>query len=440
MAAVFTCPPGSICPPPATDKVGPNNTKISYISSTTVTQGSDSKVNGSERVLYIVKNDTYQPAAISKDGGKTYQFSDPKYPLMAGVAGADLQNDLNKPTSAIHKNADAGIAKVLPKAGIKPTEQQSVVASTANQAPDPGTGDGAVARQGAEADAKTENKSTRNNFPTNLVYPENLAAAQQDVIKFNMVKYRPRKLSTGGDLNPVQDRVNGDIIGTVVLPIPNGISDTNLVNWGGDELNPLKALGVDIAMAGMTGGVGAAADSLAAGAGAVQNNTKTVQQLITSALTEAATGTQNLLSRTQGQVINPNMELLFLGPQLRPFNFTFKLASRSEAESKIIRSIIRFFKQGSSPIRTEANLFLKAPHTFQMQYLHKGQPHTYLNKFKECALQSFNVSYTPEGQYATFTDGAMVSYQITMQFQELEPIFNDDYTSLDQNKDTEIGF
>ena len=93
----------------------------------------------------------------------------------------------------------------------------------------------------------------------------------------------------------------------------------------------------------------------------------------------------------------------------------------------------------SSPIRTQSQLFLKAPHTFQLEYLHKNESHSYLNKFKECALQSFSVNYTPEGQYATFTDGAMVSYQITMQFQELEPIFNDDY-SIDQNKDIEIGY
>ena len=106
----------------------------------------------------------------------------------------------------------------------------------------------------------------------------------------------------------------------------------------------------------------------------------------------------------------------------------------------MIRKIIRFFKQGSAAQKSESNLFLKSPHTFQIEYLHKGKPHTYLNKFKECALQSFGVSYTPEGQYATFNDGAMVSYQISMQFQELDPIFNEDYTALDQNKDTEIGF
>ena len=113
--ASFTCPPGAICPPSAGEPIGANKTQIYYSTATTVTQGSDGKVNGAERVLYIEKNGSYKQAAISKDSGKTYQFSDPKYPLMAGVAGADLQNDLNNPTSGIHKNVDAGIAKVLPK-------------------------------------------------------------------------------------------------------------------------------------------------------------------------------------------------------------------------------------------------------------------------------------------------------------------------------------
>ena len=62
------------------------------------------------------------------------------------------------------------------------------------------------------------------------------------------------------------------------------------------------------------------------------------------------------------------------------------------------------------------------------------------DKIKECALTGFNVSYTPDGNYATFEDGVMTSYEISMTFQELEPIFNSDYTELDDNADTEIGY
>ena len=92
-----------------------------------------------------------------------------------------------------------------------------------------------------------------------------------------------------------------------------------------------------------------------------------------------------------------------------------------------------------SPQRTPSNIFLKSPHTFKIRYLHRGQngeEHKYIGKIKECALQNFTVDYTPEGQYATFYDGVMVSYEINMQFTELEPIFNEDN---DKNYG-EIGF
>ena len=445
--ASFTCPPGAICPPSAGEPIGANKTQIYYSTATTVTQGSDGKVNGAERVLYIEKNGSYQPAAISKDGGKTYNFSDPKYPLMDGVAGADLQNDLNNPASGIHKNVDAGIAKVLPKAGIPPTQQQSVVAATANQATNPG----AAESQGGDpnnaallADISTPAKGTRMSFSQTLRYPETLKSEHQDVISFNMLKYEPRKLSEGGTGNLGTFGQRSDfktrIIGKVTLPIPNGISDTNSVSWNGETITSAQKALADLASAGITGGLNSAATTAGNQVNQAVAAAPEIAQGLASYFTEQAVGVTNLLSRTQGAVQNPNLELLFSAPTLRPFNFTFKLASRSETESKIIRSIIRFFKQGMSPQRSQSNLFLKAPHTFQIQYLHRNEEHKFLNKFKECALQSFNVSYTPEGQYATFTDGAMVSYQITMQLQELEPIFNDDYTSLDQNKDTEIGY
>jgi hypothetical protein len=433
MAAVFTCPPGSICPPPATDKVGPNNTNISYISSTTVTQGSDGKVNGSERVLYIVKNDTYQPAAISKDGGKTYTFSDPKYPLMAGVAGADLQNDLNKPTSAIHKNADAGIAKVLPKEGIKPTEQQSVVASTANQAIT-GEIDSSIPGTG-ESVSGTFDKE--NQFG-NLKYPANLANDKQDVIKFSMLKYLP---SGVGATQPGGESARGglksgipkgrEIIGTTVLPIPNAISDSNLVSWGEDNMDAVKAALSAAAFSAITGGFSKGMENAGASLQAFAGESATGSFAAGTFAAAAAGGEgSKLLSRATGQVINPNLELLFNAPQLRPFSFTFKLAARSKEEGQTILKIINFFKRGMSPIRTDSNLFLKSPNTFAIEYLHMGATNPNIGRIKECALQSVTTSYTPEGQYATFSDGVMVSYSITMQFSELEPIFNSDYEGL----------
>ena len=78
--------------------------------------------------------------------------------------------------------------------------------------------------------------------------------------------------------------------------------------------------------------------------------------------------------------------------------------------------------------KSESNLFLKAPNTWRLAYKRPNDgTHPYLNLFKECAMTSFTVDYTPDGNYATFEDGVMTSYNITCGFNELEPIFENHY-------------
>lgn len=437
MAAVFTCPPGSICSPQAKTPVGPNKTGIFHASATKVTtQGSNGEVTAAETVVYIIKNDTFQPAAISKDGGKTYAFSDPNYPLMTGVAGADLQNDLKNPQGAIRKNVDAGVSQSVDKAGLKAVDKKTIVASTANNAPDSGT-DGGPAGPTDTGDAI---KTTKTSGFGDFVYPTGLGKTKQDVIKFTMLEYNPSGLGPvgqqrGGFGNARNEATDRKSAGTVVLPIPNGISDTNSCDWGADSMNALEAALAAAAFTGITDGLGAGVESFGKSLSAAIGEDKTGRG-IGAAFAGAAMGGDRaaILSRADGAVINPNLELLFTGPQLRPFQFTFKLSARDKNESKQIIKILNFFKRGMSPIKTESNLFLKAPNTFKIQYLHLGQSgkdHPYIGRIKECALQSVTTRYTPEGQYATFSDGVMVSYQLTMQFQELEPVFNSDYADIE---------
>ena len=139
------------------------------------------------------------------------------------------------------------------------------------------------------------------------------------------------------------------------------------------------------------------------------------------------------MQRTTGQVMNPNMELLFNGPSLRSFGFTFKLAPRTSQEAENIVKIIRLFKQKMAPVKSSGNLFLKSPDTWRIKYINgSGGNHEFLNKFKECAMMSASVNYTPDGRYATYSDGSMVSYNLTLNFQEIEPVFNTDYFKNEQ--------
>ena len=68
--------------------------------------------------------------------------------------------------------------------------------------------------------------------------------------------------------------------------------------------------------------------------------------------------------------------------------------------------------------------------------------HPAINIIKTCALLSMDVQYTPNGTYMTYEDPyrTMQAYQLTMQFGELDPIYDGDYTALDNDDDTVIGY
>lgn len=271
------------------------------------------------------------------------------------------------------------------------------------------------------------------------VYPEDLRSDDQDVVKFTMLEYVPQDFNTQNYGFSNEARLNARTsLGSVILPAPGGLQDSNSVEWSGQKMNALEAAGAALALTGIQEGFSNMFQEAQNIANTISSNAGETKTAIANAFAGAAVGVGGqLLTRTTGAVINPNMELLFQGPSLRQFSFQFKLSARSDAESARIVRILRFFKQGSAPQKSSSNLFLKSPNTFRIQYLHKNEDNKFINRIKECALQSVAVNYTPEGNYATFDDGAMVSYELTLAFSELEPIFNDDYNEFD---DTNIGY
>ena len=283
---------------------------------------------------------------------------------------------------------------------------------------------------------KEKNEDYKNPGGGAWVYPNALRKAKQDFLKIDMLEYKPKQrednpspnnLSGWKDRGPLQNRKS---IGTVMLPIPGGITSTDNVQWGGDKMDPAQTAMANIALTGIQEGLGKGVDELAKSTQAAVGSEDTRKALSTSIASAASGAGAQLLQRTEGAIINPNMELLFKDPGLRTFNFTWKLAPRSQAEARTVIAIIKFFKAGMAVKKSESNLFLKAPNTWRLAYKRPNDgTHPYLNLFKECAMTSFTVDYTPDGNYATFEDGVMTSYNITCGFNELEPIFENDYGS-----------
>ena len=327
------------------------------------------------------------------------------------------------------------------ESGLTPTNARSLLGNgtEAGESPIEST-DGLSTLPNRGQDLGEDRAGTRNKFG-NHVFPTSMDPGQ-DVLKFNMMKYVPKKFDqkTFGFEDRAKD-TRGRSIGSVILPIPAGIGDANAVSWGGNNMSAVQAALAQAALAAITESPGSGVDSLINSAQKVAGNSDDVGKALANTLAGMASGTQNLITRTTGAILNPNLDLLFQAPTLRPFNFNFSLSPRDPKEAETVMKIIRFFKQGMSPIRSKSNLFLKSPHTFQLQYLlregRRSREHPFINKFKECALQAFGVQYTPTGNYSTFSDGVMTQYNISMTFTELEPVFNDDYGDQDL---AEIGF
>lgn len=441
--ATFNCPPGSICTDQAGDLVGgriikdtrgrvrrdPSNpgTKIYYTTATKVNQDTSGQVTGGTTDVYIIKDGEFVKAATTNDGGKTYTYTD--------AAGADFRKDLSNQNSNLNKNIDAQLARKFDADPNLKRAKPKLVDGTKNNAPSEPGEDPQGGSTPTQEPVKLENVKERTNYEgsnTPLKYPITLNTQYQDYLKITMVEYVPRGLSpgTGDQSGAIASRPNqvGDrkILKNIILPIPAGIGDSNTLNWSSSEIDAFSVAGANILGEGIANGAEGAATAVGEESAKVQQNTAAIQQAATSAIVQSVTGV-NKLQRDQGAVLNNSMELLFNGPQLRSFNFTFRLSARSKEESATIQKIIRTLKQGMSAKKANNFLFIKSPHTFFLGYYRNQELHPFLNKFKECALTGLNVSYTPDGNYSTFYDGAITSYEMTMTFQELEPVFDSDY-------------
>lgn len=246
-------------------------------------------------------------------------------------------------------------------------------------------------------------------------------------------------------------------LGYVTLPMPSDISETNSVGWGEDSLSNVARLAMpELVKAASSAAVGEMATAAQSGYTAAVNVLKGAGPRLAQYLATNAAGSivkkfgvnvnpESYISRATGTAINPNMELLFNGPKLRQFGFQFKMTPRDKTEAVQIRKILRFFKKGMSPKRSNAleeSFFLGAPNVFKIQFLsgENGSDLKSIGRIKTCALVSFSANYTPDGFYAAYNDPNVgsqpIAVTIQLGFTELTPVFSDEY---DGGTSDEVG-
>lgn len=315
-------------------------------------------------------------------------------------------------------------------------------------------------------------------FAKDLYYPIDILRNRQDTLHITQYKYKSPnqdifKSSTSDILNKglTKNSVLKERLGKVVLPMPNVVNDSNNVKWGGDEMNAFTTAAASTiiqkpaeALAALGGGqaLGQLAKSLginqSLGTNAPPailraylgmqggiNNASTLAALYSFILSKYQfdVSPESILSRGLGVVPNSNLQLLFNNVTLRNFNFTYTLSPRSENEALDVNMILRFFKQGMAAKKKEVqagagSLYLGTPNVFKLEYKTDGNSSINgVNKFKICALTGFAVNYSPRGQWMAYDKGQPASVVMTMQFNELEPIYDTDYQENPSRDDLE---
>jgi len=277
----------------------------------------------------------------------------------------------------------------------------------------------------------------------------------------NDLKYTRSVQRSGPD-----NYVRGEYQGGVILPMPK-VSDSNGAEWGKSDLNvfelgaaSLGATAMDtlsdpldaFTSMGNTFGLGDQNKKFNKLSEAEQGNIlrSDMQRKFSDtalgspkAMGQAGMGiaatqlgklagldisADEFLARSTGRILNPNAELLFQGPVLRDFGFKFLMIARSEAEAKMIRSIIRFFKIGSAPVYNGGPALLGTPNIFKLEYKAGSKKLNTVNKFNEMALRTITVDYAPDGFWSAYQDSHPVAIVLNLQFSELKPIYQRNHT------------
>ena len=455
---------------------GSKNDKKVTIRTVTAWTKKDSKVQSSTTVIYALdnKNDKWQPVGITDDGGTTIKLSgDDRYPLVGD--NDDLKNNFT-----YYEELTEGLQDTQDRSGlgIKNNVYNSIDESTLNGSGEGGTlvdnvlvnmsdSESSKIRSGfrgrgrGEADPEEQDGSrpvpnpggstTDQIFSSpifssqGLSYPIDLDLNTQDALKITIHQRKPREFSGGQRNERFFDRgVNNQdgtikALATIYLPVSGNISDSSNVDYNSNSLNFLQGFAIQTLTDAVKGKVGGdIGQDISKAFGNIGEQNLPIRNLVGDyAAATALKGlvgqsVNNIQSRFSGQILNPNMELLFNGPKLRNFQFQYRLTPRERDESVRIQQIITAIKRHMAPKRGKnGGFFLGAPDFFRLQYLYRNSNHRFLNRFKDCALIGFDINYAPEGTYATYPDGGMHSYLMTMRFAELDPIYFEDYEDND---------
>jgi hypothetical protein len=292
-----------------------------------------------------------------------------------------------------------------------------------------------------------------------LRYPNKMLEGDCDYVKFTFYQYTSPFNAEGGGgptilggapgINQYNKSING-LKGTgmtVLMYMPEDINADYGASWSGVNISnvaqgALKSFGGTAGIFKNGGldaaGIGTAIDGILGAFNTAAGNAMTkgtgAANLLSDALSKANFGSlsvNDIFAATTQQILNPNTEVLYKGPKMRDFSLSFKMAPRDDTEAKKIKQIIHAFKYATLPTYGSAGdkenaSFIKVPQIVDVSFMKGTSENPWVSQFKPCAITGFDISQTPDGAWATYTDGSPVATTMKITFQELKMLYADE--------------
>ena len=242
----------------------------------------------------------------------------------------------------------------------------------------------------------------------------------------------------------------------IMLYMPEGVAASYKTNWDG------KAFGN--AVAGILRSAGDTAngeylaavkqagnkfkeqwEKLPATAGAIA-----IQQAA-KAITGDAIGIQDVFSSIGGGILNPNVELIFGGHDLRTLTLSFLMIPYNRREAETIEKIVTTFKKSMLPSfngqaqdfwesenagiganrrwkneLANQTAFISNPDLVKVTFMQGSSVNNKISQFKTMSITDFDVNYTPDGVYAVGPDGYPVATKIQVNLMESKLVYAED--------------
>lgn len=265
----------------------------------------------------------------------------------------------------------------------------------------------------------------------------------------------------GGVVKNIQSTLKppiSDIASTITLYMPDTLNMQYSASY--QEFSLTDALGTKgrIAQTAMdafdsaksSGGWKDSAKNLATGAAGVEVAGKLLDKKA------GTSGASDILLKSTGQAVNPQLQLLFKGVALRTFQLDFIFTPKSKYEAESVKKIIdtltlHFHPELVGAAKGNEGQYFVMPSIFNIDFKFSGSDGTLdsvlnsvlgnlgvvgaalapllpgsagkenknLFKVGECVLESINVDYAPNG-WTAHTDGAPVQTKLTLQFKEMD--------------------